>query len=34
MCGFAHKDLDKARVARPNDRRIFDLGRRFAATCK
>jgi hypothetical protein len=34
MCGLAQKDFDKARVAKPGDRRIFDLGNRLATTCK
>jgi hypothetical protein len=34
MCGFAQKDFDKARAAKPNDRRTFELGQRMATTCK
>lgn len=34
MCGFAQKDFDKARAAKPNDRRVFDLGQRLSQTCK
>lgn len=34
MCGFAQKDFDKARTAKPNDRRVFDLGQRLSQTCK
>lgn len=34
MCGLAQKDFDKARTAKPLDRRIFDLGQRLSTTCK
>jgi hypothetical protein len=34
MCGFASKDLDKARQWKPVDRRVRELDVRFAGTCK
>lgn len=34
MCGFAQKDFAKARTAKPNDRRVFDLGQRLSQTCR
>ncbi len=34
MCGFAQKDLEKARSAKPNDRRVRDLDVRVGTSCR
>lgn len=34
VCDLAQKEFAKARAAKPNDRKIFDLGSRLSTTCK
>jgi hypothetical protein len=34
MCGFASKDLEKARASKPNDQRVRQLDMRYAQACK
>lgn len=34
MCGFATKDIEKARRASPGDRRLHDLDGRYARACR
>jgi hypothetical protein len=34
MCGFASKDLERARASKPNDLRVRQLDMRYAQACK